>query len=88
MKLIRHDDIRGIAHIKGGEAANAIPRSARTIIAFDGDYFAFEKFLLKEELRLQKEYENPEIAVTVKIIDDEEFDIFYEKDIALLVADI
>lgn len=78
--LNERDDIIGITDIKCGDADNAIPRSARAIVLFSGDADELESWIEKREKNLQKKYNNEDINVSAKII-DEDYEAHYQKDI-------
>ncbi len=81
MKILHErDDIIGITDIKWGDADNAIPRSARAIALYNGDIEELESWLEKREKLLQKKFDNEDIGLSAKII-DEEYDAHYQKDI-------
>lgn len=81
MKILHErDDIIGITDIKWGDADNAIPRSARAIALYNGNIEELESWLEKREKLLQKKFDNEDIGLSAKII-DEEYDAHYQKDI-------
>lgn len=83
MKIINdRDDIIGITDIKAGDADNAIPRSARAIALHSGDIDELESWLEKREKLLQKKYNNEDINLSVKIV-DEDYEAHYQKDILM-----
>ena len=79
------DDIIGITDIKGGDADNAIPRSARGIVLFNGDILEFESWLEKKEKKLQKTHGTEDITITVKVVEDE-YGSHFKKDVIQSIA--
>ena len=87
-KIIRdRDDIIGITDIKWGDADNAIPRSARAIVLYNGDMEELESWLEKREKTLQKKFNNEDIGLSAKIV-DEEYDAHYQKDIMNSISEV
>lgn len=81
MKIINdRDDIVGITDIKWGDADNAIPRSARAIVLYNGDIEELELWLEKREKLLQKKFDNEDVGLSAKIV-DEDYEAHYQKDI-------
>ena len=81
IKIINErDDIVGITDIKWGDADNAIPRSARAIVLYTGDEDELDTWLEKREKTLQKKYNNEDINLSAKIV-DEDYEAHYQKDI-------
>lgn len=74
------DDIVGITDIKWGDADNAISRSARAIALHTGDEDELESWLEKREKTLQKKYNNEDIWVSLKSV-EEDYEAHYQKDI-------
>lgn len=83
IKIINErDDIVGITDIKWGDADNAIPRSARAIVLYTGDEDELDTWLEKREKTLQKKYNNEDINLSAKIV-DEDYEAHYQKDILI-----
>lgn len=82
--LTERDDIIGVAEIHGGDADNAIPRSGKATILFNGNIEELDIFLTEREKELQTKTNTPHIQITAE---KREFEWnFYEKNILENIA--
>ena len=77
------DDIIGVCDFFGGDAENAIPRSARATIISDGNIEALKSFLAEREAHVREITNTPQIKICLEETDREEF---YEKNIFEKIA--
>lgn len=78
-------DIRCIADMHGGDADNALPRSARATICLDGPAGAWEVWLKERTLKLRQHFNNDDISLTVQEAQTSQAQ-WYEKDICVALA--
>ena len=77
--LTEREDIEGIGELLGGDADNAIPRSAHAKILFRGDRDELHNWAREKTLEIQTRTDNTKVEITIEETDHD--GDFHEKHI-------
>jgi dipeptidase D len=84
--LAEREDIHGISEIHGGDADNAIPRSAHTKVLFEWDREELGNWIQEKTIEIQEKTQNTKVEITIE--ETEHSGDFYEKHIFHSISEV
>ncbi len=84
--LTEQEDIEGIGELFGGDADNAIPRSAHAKILFRGDRDGLHNWAREKTLEIQTRTDNTKVEITIEETDHD--GEFHEKHILHSISEL
>lgn len=84
--LAEREDIHGISEIHGGDADNAIPRSAHAKVLFGWDKEELHNWIQEKTLTIQEKTQNTKVEITIE--ETEHSGDFYEKHVFHSISEL